>query len=182
GFTLTNGARVSRNETAVLFKKPGADAVISVAKLLRGEQHGDTTIVVDHAVPECDSNEIIKTVLEDKARGIFQGKVIVRPGAYGTDGRQASNALLLSDEAEMDSKPELEIYNDDVQCAHGATVGEIDEDMLFYLRARGIPLKEAEALLVQAHVGGALETIQSENLKSAMTDLAVRWLARRVVS
>ncbi len=182
GFTLTEGARVSRNEMAIRFTAPAADAHISVAKLLRGEQHGDTTIIVDHAVPECDSNEIIKSVLEDKARGIFQGKVIVRPGAHGTDGRQASDALLLSDQAEMDSKPELEIYNDDVQCAHGATVGEIDEDLLFYLRARGIPLKEAESLLVQAHVGGALESIQNEDVKNAMTGLAARWLTRRASS
>jgi Fe-S cluster assembly protein SufD len=178
-FTLTEGARVSRSEMVILFKAEGARAYTNGAKLLRGEQHGDTTIVVDHAVPNCDSEEVIKSVLEDKARGIFQGKVIVRPGAHGTDGRQSSNALLLSDMAEMDTKPELEIYNDDVQCAHGATVGEIDPDMLFYMRSRGIPEKQAEALLIQAHVGGAMDIIADDNLRNAVSEISARWLGER---
>ncbi len=178
-FTLTEGARVSRSEVDLRFEAEGARAYTNAAKLLRGEQHGDMTIVVDHAVPNCDSEEVIKSVLEDKARGIFQGKVIVRPGAHGTDGRQSSDALLLSDLAEMDTKPELEIYNDDVQCAHGATVGEIDLDMLFYLRSRGIPEKQAEALLLQAHVGGAMEIIADDTLKNVMLELSARWLGER---
>ncbi len=178
-FTLTEGAKISRSETDIRFKAEGARALTNGAKLLRAAQHGDTTIIVDHAVPNCDSEEVIKAVLEDKARGIFQGKVIVRPGAHGTDGRQSCDALLLSDMAEMDTKPELEIYNDDVQCAHGATVGEIDRDMLFYLRSRGIPEKQAEALLIQAHVGGAMEVIADETLKTAMSEISARWLGER---
>ena len=109
---------------------------------------------------------------------MFQGKILVRPHAQKTDGRMMSQAVLLSDKAEMDNKPELEIYADDVQCGHGATCGQLDEDLLFYLRARGLPQDEAEALLIQAFVGEAVDAIEIEAFRDAATRLVETWLGR----
>ena len=113
--------------------------------MMKGSQHADTTLVVDHAAPHCESRELFKTVIDGEATGVFQGKIIVRPHAQKTDGRMMSAALLLSEGGAMNNKPELEIFADDVQCAHGATCGQLDEDLLFYLMARGLPRKEAES-------------------------------------
>ena len=118
-------------------------------------------------------------MLDNEWRGVFQGKIIVRPGAQKTDAKMASHALLLSDDAEADNKPELEIFADDVQCGHGATAGELDDDLLFYLRARGIPEKEAEALLIQAFVGEAVEGIAHEGLREALIEPSRAWLEAR---
>ena len=120
-------------------------------------QHVDTTLIVDHAVPGCTSRELFKGVLEDHARGIFQGKVIVRPNAQKTDGKQMAQVLMLSPEAEFDSKPELEIFADDVVCGHGSTSADLDEDLLFYCRSRGIPEAEARALLIESFIGEAIQ-------------------------
>lgn len=180
GFTLTEGGRVSRAEATITFNAPGSSAHTCGAKLLHGDHHADSTIIADHAVPDCESLEVFKSLLDGNARGIFQGKVIVRPGASGTDGQQHSDALVLSDTAEMNTKPELEIYNDDVECAHGATVGEIDENLMFYLRTRGIPKERAEALLMQAFVGEALEMIPDEELRDIAIQITERWLVRRM--
>ena len=119
------------------------------------------------------------TVLDDESRGIFQGKIIVRPHAQKTDAKMASHALLLSEDAEADNKPELEIYADDVQCGHGATAGDLDEDLLFYLKARGIPGPEAEALLIQAFVGEAIEGIEHAGLREALIEAVGAWLKAR---
>ena len=142
-------------------------------------QHGDTTLVVDHAVPHCASREVFRAVMDDRARSVFQGKIIVRPDAQKTDGKMETRALLLSDDAEMDNKPELEIFADDVTCGHGATSGALDETLLFYLRARGLPEKEAQTLLIQAFVGEAIEAIADDRLREAATNAAVRWLEAR---
>ncbi len=150
-----------------------------VLRLLRGKQHSDTTLEVDHALPGGESRELFKTVLDDETRGVFQGLIIVRPDAQKTDGRMMSAALLLGDAAEMDNKPELEIFADDVQCAHGATTGAIDDDLMFYLRSRGIPKKEAESLLIQSFFGEAIETIENEKIRDAVMTRASRWLAER---
>ena len=106
--------------------------------MLTGRQHADTTIVLDHAVPNCTSRETFRAVLDDQSRSVFQGRIIVRPHAQKTDAKMMTRALLLSDEAEADNKPELEIFADDVTCGHGATTGALDESLLFYLRARGL--------------------------------------------
>ncbi len=147
--------------------------------LLNGTQHGDTTLVVDHAVPHCASREVFRAVIDDRGRSVFQGKIIVRPDAQKTDGKMETRALLLSDDAEIDNKPELEIFADDVTCGHGATAGALDETLLFYLRARGLPEKEAQALLIQAFVGEAIEAIADDRLREAATSAAVRWLETR---
>ena len=135
----------------------GTDAKVSGAYLLGGKQHADTRLVVDHQVPHCTSRELFKCVMDDHARGIFQGKVIVRRDAQKTDGKQSSHALLLSETAEFDAKPELEIFADDVVCGHGATSGDLNHDHLFYLMSRGIPHAEAKSLLIAAFVGEAFE-------------------------
>ena len=178
-FLFTAGAAVVRNQAFVRFAGEGTIAHICGASLLRGRQHADTTVVADHAVEACTSREVFKSVLDDEGRNVFQGKIIVRPHAQKTDARMATHALLLSETAEADNKPELEIFADDVQCGHGATSGDLDEDLLFYLRARGIPAKEAEALLIQAFVGEAVEGIEHAGLRDALMDHVVAWLEAR---
>jgi Fe-S cluster assembly protein SufD len=178
-FAFTTGGAVTRNQLFLRFAGEGTVANIRGATLLRARQHADLTLVVDHAAAGCQSREVFKTVLDDESRGVFQGKIIVRSHAQKTDAKMASHALLLSEEAEADNKPELEIFADDVQCGHGATAGALDDDLLFYLRARGIPAKEAEALLIQAFIGEAVEGIEHAGLREALMETAGRWLAER---
>lgn len=175
-FSATSGARVSRQQAFVEYAGEHTNANLSGVYLLAGTQHGDSTLVVDHAVPNCVSREMFKLVLNDKARGIFQGKVMVRPHAQKTDGKQMAQALLLGPDAEFDSKPELEIFADDVVCGHGATAGELDEELLFYLRARGIPKDQAMALLIAAFVGEAVEEVSNEAVRDALNEMATNWL------
>nr|WP_024276337.1 MULTISPECIES: Fe-S cluster assembly protein SufD [unclassified Hyphomicrobium] len=178
-FCLTIGGAVVRNQLFV--RCTGSEASIDLrgASLLKGSQHADTTLVLDHAVANCQSREMFKSVLEDDSRTIFQGKIIVRPDAQKTDARMVTRALLLSETAEADSKPELEIFADDVQCGHGATAGALDDELKFYLMARGIPAKEAEALLIQSFVGEALDVVEAESLKAALTQMTADWLQGR---
>lgn len=178
-FTLTAGARVNRQNARYTFAGEHADARIAGAYLLGDRQHADTRLVVRHAKPHCISREVFKCVMDDHARGIFQGKVIVDPGAQKTDGKQSSHALLLSETAEFDAKPELEIFADDVVCGHGATSGDLDSTHLFYLRSRGIPEREAKAMLVAAFVEEAFEAIGNDHIRAALTEIATGWLASR---
>ena len=178
-FAYTTGGAVVRNQLFLRFGGEGTVANIRGATLLKGRQHADITMVVDHAALGCQSREVFKTVLDDASRGVFQGKIIVQPGAQKTDARMASHALMLSDEAEADHKPELEIFADDVQCGHGATAGDLDEDLLFYLKARGIPAAEAQALLIQAFVGDAIEGIEHAGLREALMEAVGGWLTAR---
>jgi Fe-S cluster assembly protein SufD len=178
-FAYTTGGAVTRNQLFLRFGGEGIVANIRGASLLRGRQHADLTMVVDHAAVGGQSREVYKTVLDDEARGVFQGKIIVRPGAQQTDAKMASHGLLLSESAEVDHKPELEIFADDVQCGHGATAGDLDEDLLFYLRTRGIPAKEAEALLIRAFVGDAIEGIEHAGLREALMEAVSGWLTAR---
>ena len=177
-FQLTAGTQLARNTTFVDFR--GEDAKLDVSGLFlgRGSEHIDTTLVVDHAVPACESRELFKGVLADRARGVFQGKVIVRPGAQKSDGKQMAQALMLSPDAEFDSKPELEIYADDVVCGHGSTAAELDEDMMFYMRARGIPPEEARELLIEGFIGEALDKIEDEAVREAFAAIAKGRLAQ----
>ncbi len=178
-FLFTAGAAVVRNQIFVRFAGTGTIAGIRGASLLKGNQHADTTLLVDHVAEGCTSRETFKSVLDGESRGVFQGKIIVRPGAQKTDAKMATHALLLSDTAESDNKPELEIFADDVQCGHGATSGALDEDLLFYLRARGITQPEAEALLIQAFVGEAVEGIEHAGLRDVLMEQVVKWLNAR---
>jgi Fe-S cluster assembly protein SufD len=175
-FTLTSGARVNRQNGSYRFAGQGSDAKISGAYLLADKQHCDTRLVVDHAVPHCVSRELFKCVMDAHARGIFQGKVIVRPHAQKTDGKQSCHALLLSETAEFDAKPELEIFADDVVCGHGATSGDLNHDHLFYLRSRGIAEADAKSLLIAAFVGEAFEMIAHDGIREALEAYAETWL------
>ena len=178
-FNMTAGGAVSRYQGFVTLSGEGSELNVNGVNLLKGTQHGDTTLLVDHAVPHCTSREIFRAVIDDRAHSVFQGRIIVRPGAQKTDGKMMTRALLLSDEAEADNKPELEIFADDVTCGHGATAGALDESLLFYLRARGLPEKAAQALLIQAFVGEAIEGITDDNLREAVMASAERWLEAR---
>ena len=177
-FTLTSGARVNRQNGTYEFLGEGSDAKVAGAYLLSGKQHADTRLVVDHKVPHCTSRELFKCVMDEHARGIFQGKVIVQPHAQKTDGKQSSHALLLSETAEFDAKPELEIFADDVVCGHGATCGDLDHDHIFYLESRGIPEAQAKSLLIAAFVGEAFETISHDGVRQALADYAETWLSQ----
>ena len=176
---FVTGSALSRHQVFLRFEGEGSTATISGASLLKDRQHVDTTLVVDHAVPECVSREHFAHVLDDEATGAFQGKIIVRPHAQKTDGKMMSRAVLLHDGATMNNKPELEIFADDVQCGHGATVGALDDDLLFYLRARGLPKAEAEALMLQAFVGEALEMIPHEGVRETLEAMTETWLKAR---
>ncbi|MBX3446971.1 MAG: Fe-S cluster assembly protein SufD [Parvibaculaceae bacterium] len=174
-FTLTLGCGLSRAQNFIRFAGEGAHASVDGAYALRAKQHFDTFSVVDHAVPGCTSHTMFKGVLDGEAEGVFQGKVIVRPDAQKTDGRQMTQALLLSRDASMNAKPELEIYADDVQCAHGSTVGELSKDAIFYLRSRGIPDAEARRLLVLAFLDEAIELAPHEKVREIFRDLVSGW-------
>jgi Fe-S cluster assembly protein SufD len=178
-FSLATGARLARHQIFLRFAGEGARAALSGVNLLRGEQHGDVTLAIDHAVPHCESRETFRNVVDDKAVGVFQGRIRVAQHAQKTDARMSSKSLLLSEEATMNNKPELEIFADDVQCAHGATCGELDDDLLFFLMARGLPRPQAEALLLEAFVGDVIDGIEDEALREQTMECARDWLALR---
>jgi Fe-S cluster assembly protein SufD len=178
-FNMTSGGNVSRYQGYVTFAGAGAKVATNGVNLLNGRQHADSTLLLDHAVPSCTSREIFRAVVDDRAHSVFQGRIVVRPGAQKTDAKMMTRALLLSDEAEADNKPELEIFADDVTCGHGATTGALDESLLFYLRARGLSEKDAQALLIQAFVGEAIESIADDSLRELAISVAQRWLEAR---
>ena len=178
-FAFTLGGAVVRNQTFVRFGGEGTQAGIDGANLLKGRQHVDNTLVITHAAGGCVSRERFKSVLDGESHGIFQGKIIVDQYAQKTDAKMMTRALLLSDEAEADNKPELEIFADDVQCGHGATAGALDPGLKFYLMSRGIPDKEAEALLIEAFIDEVLEEIAHEGVRRALMFAALKWLGSR---
>jgi Fe-S cluster assembly protein SufD len=177
--SFTTGGAVVRNQRLLRFEGEGADARIGGASLLNGRQHADAMVIADHRAGQCQSKELFKAVLDGEARNVFQGRITVHPHAQKTDARMMTRALLLSETAEAISKPELEIFADDVQCGHGATTGSLDGELKFYLMARGIPAKEAETLLVQAFIGEVIDGIAHAGLRAALTDAAANWLAGR---
>jgi Fe-S cluster assembly protein SufD len=177
--TFTTGGKVVRNQLFVRCDGAGSNLSINGASLLKAHQHADTTMLVDHAAGHCRGREVFKSVLDEASRGVFQGKIIVRHGAQKTDARMMSRALLLSDEAESVNKPELEIFADDVQCGHGATSGALDDNLKFYLMARGIPERQAEALLIQSFVAEAIEEVGHEGVRDALIEATRAWLAAR---
>jgi Fe-S cluster assembly protein SufD len=178
-FNMTSGGIASRYQGYLTLTGENAYVATNGVNLLRDRQHADTTLVMDHAVPNCASRETFRAVLDDRGHSVFQGRIIVRPDAQKTDAKMMTRALLLSDDAEADNKPELEIFADDVTCGHGATTGALDDSLLFYLRARGLSEKEAQALLIQAFVGEAIESIADDNLRDVASTAAERWLAAR---
>ena len=178
-FGMTSGGVVSRYQAVIAVAGEHSRVETNGVNLLNGRQHADTTLFLDHAVPNCSSREIFRAVVDDRGHSVFQGRIIVRPKAQKTDAKMMTRALLLSDDAEADNKPELEIFADDVTCGHGATTGALDESLLFYLRARGLSEKEAQALLIEAFVGEAIEQIADDNLRELAISAAQRWLEAR---
>jgi len=167
-FSLALGARLARHEVHARLQGRGGEVQVNGAQLLSGSQHADLTSVIAHDAPSCNSRQTVKNVLSGTSRGVFQGKIVVARIAQKTDGYQMNQALLLSDTAEIDSKPELEIYADDVKCSHGATAGALSEEQLFYLRSRGIPVTEARAILVRSFLADALALIDDETVRGLL--------------
>ena len=179
-FTLSLNGMMTRNEVIITLK--GDDAVAHVAGAALGDGrdfHHDDTVFVTHDAVNCESRQVFKKVLRNGATGVFQGKILVEPGAQKTDGYQISQSLLLDEDANFLAKPELEIYADDVQCSHGSTSGAIDDTALFYLKSRGIPEDKAQDLLVLAFVAEALAEIEDEDLAETLRGQLAGWLERR---
>lgn len=177
-FTLTTGAALSRNEIDVALTGVNGTCSLYGINMLRGKQLGDTTITITHQAPHCASNQFYRSVLDDQAHGVFQGKVHVDKIAQKTDGYQLSNALILSEGAEMDTKPELEIYADDVKCSHGATTGQLNEEALFYMRSRGLDRDAAYALLIEAFVQEAAARLSKRDWDEVIAGKVRAWLGR----
>jgi Fe-S cluster assembly protein SufD len=173
---FSDGTALSRHQTFLTFNGDEARGHFYGAQLLDDRQHCDMTLVINHDSLGCESREHVKAVLAGHGQGVFQAKVIVQPGAQKTDGRQMAQALLLSENAEFDAKPELEIYADDVKCNHGATSGALDEDLMFYMRARGISEQEARSLLIRAFIGEVVDKVEHEGLRDALMNRTARWL------
>ena len=176
GFQISSGGKLSRLETHVALVGETAECKLSAIYLGRNSQHHDITTNMAHEKGHCNSNQIVRGVLDDRSRGVFQGKVYVAPNAQKTDGNQMSRALLLSRKAEADTKPELEIYADDVLCAHGATIGELDETQLFYLTSRGIRPENARAMLIEAFLDDAIDSIGNDILASMLRPVVQAWM------
>lgn len=176
GFTLNMGGALVRHDVHAVLSGENGECSFNGINLLNGAQHVDTTILMEHMAARCRSNQFYRSVLDGKARGVFQGKVHVHEGAQKTDGYQLSNAILLSPDAEMDTKPELEIYADDVKCSHGATTGQLDEEPLFYLRSRGLNAAEARFLLMQAFVDEVVDKIVEEDIRTEVSGKVEQWL------
>ncbi len=179
GFVLHRGSELARHEVHAVIEGNGADCRLNGAYLGAGRQHIDNTTVIEHRAPGSRSRQVFKGVLAGHARGVFQGRVVVARDAQQTDGHQLNKTLLLSREAEMDTKPELEIYADDVKCSHGATVGELSELELFYLRTRGIDEVTARDMLVSAFLAEAVSELRDESLAAAFAERIAGWVDAR---
>ena len=167
-FSFATGARLSRTNVYTALAGEAAEAVLNGLYMVDGVQHVDHQTRIEHVAPNCTSHELYKGVLDGRSHGVFNGKVYVHPEAQKTDGKQSNNNLLLSDQARIDTKPQLEIFADDVKCTHGATVGRLDETALFYMRSRGIGMSQARRLLTYAFAADVLEKIELEPLRESL--------------
>lgn len=181
-FTFTGGAKLSRNQIHVDMMGAHSTCRLNGVNMLDGAELGDTTIIVEHKAPNCNSFQNYRTVVNDKATGVFQGKVHVHKIAQKTDGYQMAKSLLLSGQATVNTKPELEIYADDVKCSHGATTGRLDEDALFYLKSRGIPEKKARNLLIEAFVNEVIQEITNDDVREQASHIVSHWLNQEETS
>ena len=170
------GAALSRHDIELKFTAEGGEAFVDGLYMLNGSQHSDTHSIIDHTVPNCTSHQTYKGVMNDKSRAVFNGKVFVRENAHGTDAQQSNKNLLLSNEARVDTKPQLEIFNDDVKCSHGATVGQLEEEELFYLLTRGLPENLARNLLTYGFAEEIINKIEIESIKSDLDEAVLNRL------
>jgi len=174
------GAALSRHDVEVRFTAEGGEAWVDGLYMLSGTQHSDTHSVIDHTVPNCTSHQTYKGVINDKARGVFNGKVFVRENAHGTDAQQSNKNLLLSETARVDTKPQLEIFNDDVKCSHGATVGQLEDEEFFYLLARGLPTDLAKNLLTYGFAEEVINKIGIDEIKSELDAMVLNRLGTEI--
>ena len=177
-FTLTANGVLTRNEAIIELNGDEAVAHVAGAAVGDGNFHHDDTVFVTHAAERCESRQVFKKVLKNGAVGVFQGKILVKPGAQKTDGYQISQSLLLDEDSQFLAKPELEIYADDVKCSHGSTSGAIDDVALFYLRSRGVPKRVAQSLLVLAFLAESIAEIEDEDIAEDIRSRLEGWLAR----
>lgn len=170
------GAALSRHDIEVKFTEEGSEAFVDGLYMLNGTQHSDTHSIIDHTVPNCTSHQNYKGVLNDRSRAVFNGKVFVRENAHGTDAQQSNKNLLLSNDARVDTKPQLEIFNDDVKCSHGATVGQLEEEELFYLLTRGLPEALARNLLTYGFAEEIINKVEVESIKKELDEAVLHRL------
>ena len=180
-FTLSGAGKLHRFESVVDLQGDNSHVSIAGADLLMNKGHQDDTVYITHDALNCNSRQVFKRVVGEGATSVFQGKILVKEGAQKTDGYQISQGLMLEDGAEILSKPELEIYADDVACSHGSTTSGLDETALFYLRSRGVPMDEARKLLVRAFIEEAIEEIHSEDLRAQIGALSEEWIFGQAV-
>ncbi|HEY3131153.1 MAG TPA: Fe-S cluster assembly protein SufD [Acidobacteriota bacterium] len=174
--SITLGGVLVRNNLTAVLDGEGAECTLNGLYLVMGEQHIDNHTRLEHAKPHCSSRELYKGILDDKSRGVFHGRILVHKGAQKTDSKQTNNNLLLSDEALINTKPQLEIYADDVKCTHGATIGQLDQDAIFYLRSRGIGEKAARSLLIYAFASEIVGRVKVEALRAKLDQFLLGWL------
>lgn len=178
--SISLGAKLSRHNVSVFMEEEGAECAVDGLYIVGGEQHTDTHSVIEHKRPHCTSRQLYKGILDDKSRAVFNGKVFVRHGALGTDAQQTNKNLLLSKEAHVDTKPQLEIFTDDVKCTHGAAIGQLDEDELFYLESRGIHPDLARNLLTYGFAEEVISKIKIESIKAQLDEAVLNRLHARL--
>ena len=169
--SIALGARLSRNNLRMRLARPGIECVLNGLYMLRGQQLADHHMIVEHAAPHCDSHEYFNGILDDQSRGVFHGRILVQPGAQKTDAKQTNKNLLLSDDATANTKPQLEIYADDVKCTHGATIGAMDADAIFYLRTRGLDTATARRMLLHGFAGEIVERVRHDDVREELDAL-----------
>ncbi len=180
--SISLGAELSRNDIFAVLAAEGAECLLNGLFLTGGRQHVDNQTTIDHAKPHGTSRELYKGILGGRSRGVFNGKIIVRPDAQKTDARQSNRNLLLSDRAEIDTKPNLEIHADDVRCTHGSTIGHLDEDALFYLQSRGIPERASRRLLTRAFAAEIVDTLPTAPVREGVHELVDARLERGAIA
>ena len=176
------GGSLVRNNVHPVLAGEGCDSLINGLFMPTGRQHMDNYMVVEHASPHCDSRQFYNGVLDGRSRGVFHGRIIVHKDAQKTDAKQTNRNLLLSDNAQIDTKPQLEIYADDVKCTHGATIGQMDENAVFYLQSRGIPRETARHILLSAFTSATLESMLVEQIRRYCEKLVADWFIKRMLA
>jgi Fe-S cluster assembly protein SufD len=168
---ISLGASLSRNDFNAKFNDEGGECTLNGLFLTDGNQHFDVHTLIDHAKPHCNSHEHYKGILNDVSRGVFNGKVIVRPDAQKTNAFQENNNIILSQEALINTKPQLEIFADDVKCSHGATIGQLDKDAMFYLKSRGIGEESARAILIHAFASDVIKSVKVDAVRNYIEEI-----------
>lgn len=174
------GGAIVRNNVHPVLAGEGCNSDIYGLFISEGRQHMDNFMRVEHASPHCDSRQFYNGVLDGRSKGVFHGRILVHEGAEKTDAKQTNRNLLLSDTAQIDTKPQLEIYNDDVKCTHGATIGQMDEEALFYLRSRGISMRQAKIIMLRAFTGETLEHMSIDPVREVLEGVVMKWFEKRL--